>query len=234
LIVLVGGPGARTVAAYNPITGEGLWNSFEDKQGYVSPAYVTLAGQPQLLVLSGTRLAGLKVEDGGLLWEYPWKVDYDVTASQPLVLSSNRVFISSGYGTGCAAIEIAQTRSNLTARTVWKNKNLKNKFTSSVLWQGFIYGLDEDILVCLDTATGERKWKDGRYGYGQLLLASGHLIVLCGNGDLALVRATPDSHIELSRFPAIQGKTWNHPAVAEGRLLVRNSAEMACFDIAAP
>jgi outer membrane protein assembly factor BamB len=97
-----------------------------------------------------------------------------------------------------------------------------------------VYGLDEDILVCLDSATGERKWKDGRYGYGQLLLASDHLVILCGNGDLALVKATPESHQELARFSAIHGKTWNHPAIGGGRLLVRNGAEMACFAIGSP
>ena len=108
---------------------------------------------------------------------------------------------------------------------------MKNKFTSSVFYNGFVYGLDEDILTCLDATTGERKWKDGRYGYGQVLLASGDLIVLCGDGDLALVKATPEKQVEVARFPAIHGKTWNHPAVSNGRLLVRNSAEMACFDL---
>ena len=83
----------------------------------------------------------------------------------------------------------------------------------------------------MDAATGERKWKDGRYGYGQVLLASGHLLILCGNGDLALVQATPERHVELARFPALHGKTWNHPAISGGRLLVRNGAEMACFDL---
>jgi outer membrane protein assembly factor BamB len=115
--------------------------------------------------------------------------------------------------------------------TIWRNKNLKNKFSSSVFWQGHVYGLDEDILTCLDAATGNRRWKGGRYGYGQLLLADGHLIVLSAEGELALVEATPEEFRELARFQAINGKTWNYPALAAGRLLVRNGAEMACFDI---
>ena len=108
---------------------------------------------------------------------------------------------------------------------------MKNKFASSVFWQGHVYGLDEDILTCLDAETGQRNWKDGRFGYGQLLLASGHLIVLSGEGDLALVKATPERFQELARLPAISGKTWNHPAIADGRLFVRNAAEMACYQI---
>jgi outer membrane protein assembly factor BamB len=110
---------------------------------------------------------------------------------------------------------------------------LKNKFTSSVLFEGHIFGLDEDILVCLDAATGERKWKDGRYGYGQLLLANGHLVILGGDGELALVKASSERRIEVARFPALRGKTWNHPAIADGRLFVRNAVEMACFDLRA-
>jgi outer membrane protein assembly factor BamB len=111
---------------------------------------------------------------------------------------------------------------------------MKNQFTSSLLLDGFIYGLDESILACVDAATGELKWKGGRYGYGQVLLASGHLIVLTEQGDLVLVRATPERHEEIARFPAIEGKTWNHPAMAGGILLVRNGHEMAAFDLRLP
>jgi outer membrane protein assembly factor BamB len=111
---------------------------------------------------------------------------------------------------------------------------MKNKFNSSVLHNGYVYGLDEGILVCLDVNTGERKWKEGRYGYGQVVLASGHLIVTDGNtGDVALVKASPDKYTEVARFPALKGQIWNHPALAGGRLLVRNSNEMAAYDVSA-
>jgi outer membrane protein assembly factor BamB len=151
--------------------------------------------------------------------------------AQPVLLSTNRFLLSAGYFTGCAAVEVTKTSSGFTARAVWQNKNLKNKFTSSVFYQGYVYGLDEDILTCIDAANGERKWKDGRYGYGQLLLASGHLIILSGEGELALVKATSERHEELARFQAINGKTWNHPAIADGKILIRNAQEMACFQI---
>ena len=108
---------------------------------------------------------------------------------------------------------------------------MKNRFASSVLHEGVIYGLDESILAAVDANTGELKWKGGRYGYGQLLLVNGRLIVLTEDGDLALVRATPEKHDELSRFHVLDGKTWNVPAIAGGYLLVRNLAEMAAFDL---
>jgi len=108
---------------------------------------------------------------------------------------------------------------------------MKNQFTSSVLHDGHIYGLDEAILACLDAETGDLKWKGGRYGYGQVMLAGGHLIVLTEGGDMALVRATPEKHEEIATFPLFEGKTWNHPAISNGILLVRNLAEMAAFDL---
>ncbi len=108
---------------------------------------------------------------------------------------------------------------------------MKNKFNSSVLHNGYIYGLDEGILSCLDVNTGERKWKEGRFGYGQVLLADGHLIVTSDQGELALIKATPEKYTEVARFEALKGQTWNYPAIADGRLLVRNSNEMAAYDI---
>ena len=108
---------------------------------------------------------------------------------------------------------------------------MKNKFSSSVLIDGYVYGLDESILACLDAATGALMWKGGRYGHGQLLAAGGHLIVLTEGGDLVLVQATPDGHREKARFPAVEGKTWNVPALAGGRILVRNTRQMAAFDL---
>jgi outer membrane protein assembly factor BamB len=171
------------------------------------------------------------VEAGKLLWEYPWTTEYDINSAQPIMVSGNRFIISAGYGHGSALLEISNTEKGFAVSTVWENKNMKNKFNSSVLHQGHIYGLDEAILSCVDVRTGERKWKGGRYGYGQVLLAGDHLIVLSEAGDLALVKATPERHQEVARFSAIEGKTWNYPAAGAGYLLVRNSNEMACFRI---
>ena len=219
---------AEGVIACDKRNGSQIWKFTGEKPAYSSPMRVSLTGQPQLLVVGKTRALGLSIDEGKLLWEFPWVVlQGNRNIAQPLILSSNRFFLSAGYGTGCVAVEIAAGG----AREIWRNKNLKNKFTSSVLWQDHIYGLDEDILVCLDARTGERKWKDGRYGYGQLLLASGLLVILSGDGDLALVKASPESQQEVVRMRAIAGKTWNHPAIEYGKLLVRNAVEMACFQI---
>jgi outer membrane protein assembly factor BamB len=231
VIVLPGGSGGKSVVAYHKDTGARVWSVLDDRQAYTAPMVVTLAGKRQLVVVSAQRAMGLTVEEGRLLWERDWVTEYGVNASQPIVIGDNRLFLSAGYGHGAAVIELTPAGDTFSVRTVWSNTRMKNKFTSSVLHEGHIYGLDEAILACMDAATGELKWKGGRYGYGQLVLASGHLIVAAENGDLALVKASPSAHQEVARFPAIEGKTWNHPAIADGRLFVRNAEEMAAFDL---
>ncbi len=231
VIVLPGGPAGKSVVAYNHRTGEPVWKSLEDKQAYTSPMLATLAGKRQLLVVTARRVLGLEIEDGSILWEYPWTTEYDINVAQPIVIGDNRVFLSAGYGHGSAVVELGPAEKGFQVRTVWANNRMKNKFSSSVLHEGYIYGLDEAILACISAETGELKWKGGRYGYGQVLLASGHLIITAENGDVALVKATPEGHQEIARFPAISGKTWNVPALSGGYLLVRNAEEMACFRV---
>ena len=227
VIVLPGGPSGHSVAAYNKLTGEPVWSALDDKQAYTSPMLVTLAGKRQILVVSARRMMGVTVENGSLLWEYPWTTEYDINSAQPLVIGENRVFISAGYGHGAALVEIAPGG----VRQIWANNRMKNKFSGSVLYEGHIYGLDEAILACINAETGELKWKGGRYGHGQVLLAGDLLVITTEDGELALVKPTPERHEELRRFHAVKGQTWNNPAISDGMLLVRNSNEMACFRI---
>lgn len=235
VIITAGGSRDKSVIAYDKKSGAVIWHSQNDEASYTSPMFTTLAGRPQILIVSFSRVMGLVPDDGKLLWEQPWKVESSQTPiAQPIICGTNRIVMSGGYGTGCMCFEVTPK-----PRVLWKNKNLKNKFTSSIYSNGFIYGLDEDILTCLDANSGERKWKDGRYGYGQVLLAvnpktnDAHLIVLSGSGELALVKANPEQFEEMARFLAIDGKTWNYPAIADGRIFVRNAVEMACYDISA-
>jgi outer membrane protein assembly factor BamB len=231
VIVLPGGPGGRSVAAYDRRTGKPLWTALDDKQAYVSPVQVTLLGVPQLLVVSSERLVGLSLDRRDVLWEFPWTTDHGITTAQPIVIGDNRIFYSSSYGSGAVVIELTKEGDKVAVRQVWRNIFMKNRMSSSVLYDGFIYGLDDGILVCLDAGTGMRKWKNGRYGHGQLLLAGGHLVVITEQGELVLVALSPDKLQELARVPAIEGETWNVPAFADGILLVRNTQEMAAFDL---
>jgi outer membrane protein assembly factor BamB len=184
VIVLPGGPTGKSVVAYDTRTGEPVWKALDDPQSYTSPMLVTLAGKRQLLVVSARRVLGMAVEDGSVLWEYPWITQMDISVAQPIVIGDRRVFVSASYGHGSAVIELAPADKGFQVRTVWANNRMKNKFSSSVLYEGYLYGLDDSILACINAETGELKWKGGRYGYGQALLASGHVIVITENGDV--------------------------------------------------
>ena len=231
VVVLPGGPEGWSVAAYNRHTGDIVWHVLNDVTAYTSPMLATLGGIRQVLVVTAERVVGLRPEDGRLLWDYPWRVQMVPNIAQPLIVSNTRLFLSASYGKGAALVELTREGDRLTASTVWETNRMKNKFSSSVLVNGYIYGLDDAILACIDAETGELMWKAGRYGYGQLLAADDHLVVLTEQGDLVLVRATPDQHREVAGFRAIDGKTWNVPAMANGLILVRNAREMAAFDV---
>jgi outer membrane protein assembly factor BamB len=231
VIVLPGGKKGRSVVAYDRRTGKALWTALDDQQAYVSPMRVTLLGVPQYLVVSAQRLIGLSVDRHDVLWEFPWSSGHDASAAQPIVIGDQRVFYSSGYGTGAVVVELTKDGDRFSVRQVWRNIRMKNRQSSSVLHEGFIYGLDEGILACLDASTGDLKWKGGRYGHGQMLLAGDHLVVITEDGELVLVAASSEKLHEVARMPAIEGQTWNVPAFADGILLVRNTEEMAAFDL---
>ena len=230
-VVVVPGGSGGSIAAYNRATGRRVWSALDDQAAYSSPMLVSLAGVPQIVVFTASRLLGLSLDGARVLWELPWHTQGGINVAQPLILGGNRIFLSSGYGVGAALVEVSRDADRFAVRELWRTNRMKNQFTSSVHHDGFIYGLDEAILACLDAATGELKWKGGRYGHGQVMLASGHLVVVTEDGDLALVRATPERHAEVARLPILDGKTWNHPAIADGYLLVRNTTEMAALDL---
>ena len=232
VVVMAGGTSGKAIVAYHKATGAPVWKSQNDRASYTSPMLVTLGGKRQILAVTASRVVGLEPADGALLWSHPWPVEYGINVSQPIVVGKNRVFISAGYGKGAALLELTPGGQGFTSRAVWENINLKTKFNSPVYHNGHVYGLDEGILSCVNAETGERKWKGGRYGYGQVLLASGHLIVTTDQGEIALVKADPSGYQEVAKFAALEGKTWNVPALAGGRLLVRNASQMACYNLA--
>ncbi|MEO1088288.1 MAG: PQQ-binding-like beta-propeller repeat protein [Acidobacteriota bacterium] len=231
VIVLPGGGSGKSVVAYNAADGAVAWQSQSDKAGYASAQIEMLAGERQIVVFSGKRAFGLAPDDGRLLWAHPWPTSYDINSAQPVRIDDDRLLISTEYGVGAALLQIQRDGDDFSARELWKKNTLKNKFQSSVLHEGHVYGFDGSILASIDPMTGNRNWKGGRYGFGQLLLAQGHLIVLTETGEVVLVKATPEAHEELARFQALEGKTWNVPAIADGILLVRNQTEMAAYQL---
>jgi len=148
----------------------------------------------------------------------------------PVVVEGDRVLASSGYGVGSELWQVERAATGgMTVNRLWKTNRLKSKFNNMVTRDGFVYGLDDGILACVDLGSGELKWKDGRYGHGQFILIRDLLLIMAEEGDVALVEPMPSERRELTRFTALKGKTWNPPALAGELLLVRNDQEAACY-----
>jgi outer membrane protein assembly factor BamB len=182
------------------------------------------------VVLNGASVSGHDPATGAVLWEHPFPREQPNVA-MPLPLGADRLLVSVGYGGGSKLYRVGETGGELRATLEWESPRLKSKFANLVLHGGFLYGLDDGVLTCLDPASGERRWKSGRHGHGQLLLVAGLLLVQTEEGELVLVDPSPDAYRELTRFAALDGKTWNPPALAGALLLVRNDREAAAYEL---
>ncbi len=233
VIIPLGGAGANlsTLIALDCNSGNELWRGGTDQISYSSPSFVTLAGVPQILLTSEQMVGGYSPENGDLLWSVPWpgKSNSSASVSQPVVVSDSRVLISKGYGEGSQMLDVALREGKWVVEPAWTNPSgLRTKFTSSVIHDGYAYGLSDGILDCLDLKDGTRKWKAGRYRQGQVLLVGSHLLITAENGEVVLVRATPDGLQEVDKLDVLGDVTWNTAALSGDRLLMRNSDEAAC------
>ena len=225
---------AGKLVAYEIATGKALWFGPAGGWGYSSPHLVTIDGVKQILLMNGAGVISVTPATGTQLWKYPWPGDGIV---QPALTADGDVLIGTGSGMGPGAgmgvrrIAVTNGPGGWTGEARWTSAGLKPYFNDFVVHKGSAFGFDGSILACIDLKDGKRKWKGGRYGHGQLILLPEQdlLLVLSEEGELALVAAAPDQFKELARVPAIEGKTWNHPAMVGDLLLVRNDQEMAAF-----
>jgi len=253
--VVVVNPGAQTesargraLRAYDRATGNEVWAAGNYPAGYCSPQLATLGGKRQILVFDGHGIAGHDSEGGAQLWRMPWKTGFDINVAQPVVLGDDTLIIGSGYEHGGARIRVTNKDGVWAVAEVWKSKrnSMEYKFTSPVRRKDangdYVYGLSEGVLECVDVKNGRPAWKDD-YGnnqkdsfrHGQILLCDDLIVVLSEKGDLVLVEASPESFRELGRIKALTkgNKTWNNPAMAHGRVYLRNEEEMVCYDLTA-
>jgi outer membrane protein assembly factor BamB len=223
---------AGQLAAYDARTGDERWRGPSGGAGYSSPHLTTIAGVPQVLLLRGSRTISLAPADGTLLWEHVWQPGVSIV--QPVLMPDGGMLVAAGDGMGgmgMRRIAVTHGAGGWSVEERWTSRGLKPYFNDTVIHQGHAFGFDGNILACIDLETGERAWKGGRYGNGQMLLLPDQdlLLVLSEEGAMALVKATPDKFTEVAKFQAIEGKTWNHPVLVGDVLLVRNGEEMAAF-----
>jgi outer membrane protein assembly factor BamB len=232
VVVTGGDTNGPTLLAYHRLSGQPLWHAGTDKAGYASPILVNLGGQRLVLSANARALTAHDPLNGNVRFEYPWPNEKPPKASQPVVLPGDRIFMSAGYGIGCLLLQVTATaNNNLVATVLWKTRTLKTQFNTAAVRDGFLYGLDDGGLTCVDSRTGERKWKGGRFGSGQTLIVDNLILIQSEPGDIILAQAHPDAFRELARLPALSHKTWNYPTLAGRYLWVRNDREAACFEL---
>jgi outer membrane protein assembly factor BamB len=231
-LVIVAASG--TLVAYDAATGERRWLGPARGGSYSSAHLATIDGVPQVLLLRGDGVTSVAPSDGALLWEHTWEGGAIV---QPALTPDGHVLIAANDmsgGVGIRRLAVARGEGAWSVGERWTTRGLKPYFSDYVVHDGHAYGFDGNILSCIGLADGKRRWKGGRYGSGQMLLLADQalLLVLSEDGELALVKASPDQFTELARVPGVEGKTWNHPALVGDVLLVRNGQEMAAFQLA--
>jgi outer membrane protein assembly factor BamB len=214
------------LVGYDATTGNQKWVGPSAGGSYSSPHLVTIDGVAQVLLLTGTGLVSISA-DGKQIWNYEWASNSIV---QPALGADGEVLITSQEN-GTRSIAVGRSGSGWTVKERWTSNGLKPYFNDFVVHKGYAFGFDNRILSCIDLKDGQRKWKGGRYGNGQLVLLPEQdlLLVLSEEGELVLVGATPDQFSEVAKVSGLQGKTWNHPALVGDLLLVRNGQEMAAF-----
>jgi outer membrane protein assembly factor BamB len=235
LVIVQPGGKAGSVAAFDRRSGKLAWKSLAEPSGYSSPVAATAAGARQIVCFTGKSVAGLDPANGNLLWQYPWQTEYDANIATP-VIAGDYVFISSGYGTGCALLHLAATEGGIKADAVYvkRNKLMRNHHMTCILHDGFLYGCDSGNgeLKCIDLRRGEEKWSQG-VGKHALLYADGHLIVLTESGNLILVEATPNGYHEKGRMKSVlqAPECWALPSLSGGRLYLRDNQHVLCLNL---
>ena len=222
----------KGILAFDANTGELIWAVPSGDHSYSSPELVTLLGREMVLCLTNQGLDFVDPADGKLLLNYEWEVG-GYRALQPQVVGEDSIVIPSTMGDGTRRIRVVSNENQLTAEEVWTSRGMKPDFNDLVIYDGNAYGFDGGIFASIDLEHGERNWKNGRYGKGQVLLLEkpGLLLVLSEKGNAVLLKASPEAFEEIAEFPVLEGKTWNHPVVIGDRLYVRNSQEAACYQL---
>jgi len=234
IVHAAGAPDGRAVVAYDLASGELRWSGLASGASYSSPHLATIDDVLQVVMITGEGAFGLNPETGDLLWKHEWPLGGDGSrVVQPAILEGGEgVLIGTSFGLGTRRIKVTSDGAGTwSADEEWTSRGLKPYYNDLVVHRGTAFGFDGNILAAIDLATGERAWKGGRYGNGQMLVLADEslLLVLSERGELALVRASPERFEEVARMQVLDGKTWNHPVVVDGVVYVRNAEEAAAY-----
>lgn len=234
VVMCSGGEGGTSLIAYRQNDGEVVWKAGENGGSYSSPVLLTLAGRAQIVNVNNGSVTGHDPATGAILWAFDWPGMFP-KVGQPVQITPERILITSSYGVKSHLLEIKATAAGkLTATSVWSSSAPRTKFSSASVFGTHAYAVDEGTFCCVDLSTGERVWREGRYGFGQQIRVGAQwMLMQAEKGFVALVKANPERLEEVSRIEALSSKTWNPPTLAGRWLLARNDHEAVCYEIPA-
>lgn len=231
VIVQVGGDGAGVVA-FASADGKVLWKSGSDEAGYGSPAPLVADGKTNVICFNRAGAVALDLTTGAEVFRFPWRsrMNASVNAASPVV-SKAGVFVTASYGTGAALFKPAKGD----IEPLWSgDESLSAHFATPVETGGFLYGFhgrqeSGPDFRCVELATGNVRWSLNGFGSGSVLRAGGQLLVMMESGELRLFSPNPGKPLETARFQICGSGTRALPALADGRLYVRDRANLICL-----
>ena len=231
VIVHAGGSENKGVLAYDATTGEPRWSTASGDHSYSSAHSANLDGVAGVLMETNAGLQFINAKDGSTIWKFD-SPSSNYRTLQPLVLG-NSILLANSLGEGTKRLSVTRDGEQWDIKEEWASRDMKPDFNDFVEHQGSLYGFDGNIFACIDLATGKRQWKKGRYGNGQVLLLcdAGQMLLTSEAGELVLLRADASKMVELAKFPAIEGKTWNHSVMVGNRVYIRNAEQAACYEL---
>ncbi|TWT45197.1 outer membrane biogenesis protein BamB [Phycisphaerae bacterium RAS1] len=230
IAVVSAGEGDGALLALDRKTGKEIWTCGGDPAGYATPYPFTFDGMRYIAAFTGDSLLIAAADDGKPAFRMGWKTDWNVNAAAP-IFSDGRLFFSSGYQHGATLLKLSRSGDKLEGAALWESKVLREKFQSSVLFEGHLYTSDEVGLKCVELSTGKEQWKVRRITHGTLTLAEGHLYLLTEDGKLEIAKATPAEYKALTSAEILSGRCWSAAVLFRGRIYARNLDRLVCFSL---
>lgn len=236
IVVPVGSPDGASLVAFNKLTGAVLWKSQNDEAAYSSFMTATLAGKPQIVAFTADALLGVDRQDGKLLWRVPLITNAKRHAATPIIFGDT--VIVNSHTLGIVAFKITKDGDGFKAAQSWANTEQKINLATPAQVGDYLYcqGANKDY-VCVDARGGALKWSQPGFGsgkkdYSSTIVNGQNLLVLAEDGQLILLAANPEKYTELARLQ-VCGNTWSFPALADGKIYVRDGRAITCIDLLA-
>jgi outer membrane protein assembly factor BamB len=234
LIVHVGGDGDGALTAFDAATGAVRWAWKGDGPAYASPVVADVGGTRQVVTQTQSRLVGVSLAQGQLLWSLPFTTPYEQNAVTPVV--SGDIVIYSGLDQGLRAVRVARKGGGWTAEPAWQNVQVSLYMSSPVLDGAHLFGFshkNKGQYFDVDADTGKTLWlSEGRQGDNAAVLVGPQaLLILSTQGELVVARKDAPSFTPIATYTVAQSATWAHPALVGSTLLVKDAESLAQWRI---